>query len=282
MWRANGPSRVSHCSSNCARTVGVQPIYPVLVTSTFEAQPKSEAALSNELPLAGRFRLVPRIVFPMIVLFGALVVISHPVRYASSGTVAIIGSETAAQRETRIGKPVDPRYESVLARFRDPTVVSDIFVRVYSSWTKQEALRKRGLVGELGVSGRTSVASLTPDHGPIVVFTVVSGSGEEARLGVKLVVDDFERELRVWQAGAFPSLSVSVAVITAPSGGVPLGGSRPRAAVAVVVFGALAAWLLGRLLELRKVAAPNRRTAADRFSRAIMAARRRGEAQDDE
>lgn len=195
-------------------------------------------------------RLLTSAVFLTTVLTGAVIIATHPVKYVSSGTVVIVGTETVAQLESRSEKTVNPADQSVLARFGDPTVVGDIFARIFSSSSRRTELERAGMRGNLEITTRRTVASLTPDHGPVIVFTVVSGSPGQARAGVELALKDFRAELARWQQGAAPGLSVSSATVTSPLDGVPLSGSRPRATVGVVALAALLAWAVGRAMQL--------------------------------
>jgi hypothetical protein len=190
-------------------------------------------------------------VFGVVLVIGAYTIKAHPVQYASSGTVVFVAPDTIAQREARNDKFVDHASQSVLARFSNLTVVGDIFSRTYHSWGKRTALEQQGLRGRLFVTTRTDVSSDTPDHGPVIVFEVLAADPLAARDGVRLVIDDLQKELTRWQRGADPTLSVTDTTIAAPGPGVPAGGSKARSAVAFVVLGALLAWLVGQI-DLRR------------------------------
>jgi hypothetical protein len=191
-------------------------------------------------------------VFGVVLAIGAYSVRAHPVQYSSSGTVVFVGSETIAQRESRNDKLVDHSSQSVLSRFNNLTVVGDIFSRTYQSWGKRTALAQQGLSGRLFVTTKTDVSSDTPDHGPVIVFQVVAADPLAARDGVRLVIDDLKKELARWQQGADPTLSVTDTTITAPAPGVLASGSKSRATVAFIVFGALLAWLVGEIDRWRR------------------------------
>lgn len=182
-----------------------------------------------------------------MVAIGAYTVKSHPQKYASSGTVVFVGSDTIAQREARNDKLVDPTTQSVLSRFSSLTVVGDIFSRTYQSWGKRTALARAGLRGRLLVTTKTDVSSDTPDHGPVIVFTVVADDPLAARDGVRIVIDDLQKELARWQQGADPTLSVTDTTITQPAPGELASGSKSRAAVGFVALAALLAWLVGQI-----------------------------------
>lgn len=191
-------------------------------------------------------RLITWGLFGAIVLGGAYAITTHPMKYVSSATVVIVGSETVPQRAARLGEDVDPATQSVLARFGNLTVSADIFARIYESWLKQTQLARNGLNGMLDVTTKTSVVSDTPDHGPVLVFEVTSADPGSARRGVALAIADLKVEMTKWQAGADPDLSVSAVTITQPLAGLPAYGSRPRSAVGVIAFAALMAWLVGQ------------------------------------
>ena len=197
-------------------------------------------------------RFLTLAVFGFVVAIGAYSVKEHPAEYASSGTVVFVGSDTISQREARSDKLVDPTTQSVLARFSNLTVVGDIFSRTYQSWGKQTALKQHGLRGRLLVTTKTDVASDTPDHGPVIVFTVVSSDPLAAQDGVRLVIDDLQKELARWQQGADPSLSVTDTTITQSTPGVLASGSKSRSAVGFVVLAALLAWLVGQIDNWRR------------------------------
>ena len=186
-------------------------------------------------------------VFAFVLAVGAYAIKEHPAEYASSGTIVFVGADTIAQREARSDKLVDTTTQSVLSRFSSLTVVGDIFSRTYQSWGKRTALEQEGLRGHLLVTTKTDVSSDTPDHGPVIVFTVVSADPLAARDGVRLVIDDLQQELARWQQGADPTLSVSDTTITEPVLGVLASGSKPRATVGFVVLAALLAWLVGQV-----------------------------------
>jgi hypothetical protein len=191
-------------------------------------------------------------VFGVVLAIGAYTVKAHPLQYSSSGTVVFVASETIAQREARNDKFVDHASQSVLSRFNNLIVVGDIFSRTYQSWGKRTALQQQGLRGHLLVTTKTDVTSDTPDHGPVIVFEVVSSDPLAARDGVRLVIDDLKQELARWQQGADPTLSVTDTTITAPAPGVLASGSKSRAAVGIVAFGALLAWLVGEIDRWRR------------------------------
>ena len=190
-------------------------------------------------------------VFGVVLAIGAYTVKAHPVQYASSGTVVFVAPDTIAQREARNDKFVDHFSQSVLARFSSLTVVGDIFSRTYQNWAKRTALEQQGLRGNLFVSTRTDVSSDTPDHGPVIVFEVLAADPLAARDGVRLVIDDLQRELDRWQRGADPTLSVTDTVLASPAPGLPATGSKARSVVGFVVFGALLAWSVGQI-DLRR------------------------------
>ena len=192
-------------------------------------------------------RLLTVGVFGVVLAIGAYAIKSHPAQYSSSGTVVFVAPDTIAQREARNDKYVDHASQSVLARFSSLTVVGDIFSRTYQSWGKRMALEQEGLRGRLFVTTRTDVSSDTPDHGPVIVFEVLAADPTAALNGVRLVIDDLQRELDRWQRGADPTLSVTKTTIAAPAPGVLASGSRSRSAARFVVFAALLAWLVGQI-----------------------------------
>lgn len=232
--------------------------YPVEMASN--ALEPASLGVSPDPRRTRTHRLLTWGLFVLIVGGGAFVIKTHQTVYSSSGTVLMVGPESLAQREASGREVVDAAAQSGLARFGDPTVVGDIFARIYSSWAKQQELSRDGLRGKLTVTTRSSVASSTPDHGPVIVFTVVSSDPMLARDGVNMVLADVDRELHTMQRGSDPSLSVNDVKITVPTLGQQVSGSRPRSAVAVVTFGALLAWLVGQLDLLRR--ARLRRSAA--------------------
>jgi hypothetical protein len=195
--------------------------------------------------------------FGVVLAIGAFSIKAHPVQYSSSGTVVFVASETIAQRESRNDKFVDHTTQSVLSRFNNLTVVGDIFSRTYQSWGKRTALQQQGLRGRLLVTTKTDVSSDTPDHGPVIVFEVVAADPLAARDGVRLVIDDLQKELARWQQGADPTLSVTDTTITAPAPGVLASGSKSRTAAGFVVFGALLAWLVGEIDGWRRSRRPH-------------------------
>jgi hypothetical protein len=186
-------------------------------------------------------------VFGVVLAVGAYTIKAHPAQYASSGTVVFVAPDTIAQREARNDKFVDHASQSVLARFTSLTVVGDIFSRTYQSWGKRMALEQQGLRGSLFVTTRTDVSSDTPDHGPVIVFKVLAADPLAAQSGVRLVIDDLQKELDRWQRGADPTLSVTDTTIAAPTPGVLASGSKLRSAVGFVVLGALLAWVVGQI-----------------------------------
>ena len=137
----------------------------------------------------------------LVVAIGAYTIKSHPVQYASSGTVVFVAPDTIAQREARNDKFVDHASQSVLARFSSLTVVGDIFSRTYQSWGKHTALEQQGLRGRLFVSTRTDVSSDTPDHGPVIVFEVLAADPLAARDGVRIGDRRLARRARQVAAG---------------------------------------------------------------------------------
>ncbi len=233
------------------------------MTSTVVEPPRPREQRAARTRRAVRLHhLVTWGVFVGVVGVGGVVIKSHPVKYVSSGAIVFVGSETITEREARSDEKVDPSTQSVLARFGNPTVVADIFARKYESWAKQTELARAGLRGTLLVTTATNVSSDTPDHGPVIVFAVSGDDPTDTAKGVVMTIADLQKELAKWQKGADPSLSVSISTVTPPSPGLPASGSRSRAAVGVVAFAALFAWLVG-LADRERRSRRTRRTASE-------------------
>jgi hypothetical protein len=130
---------------------------------------------------------------------------------------------------------------------------------VYQSRGKKEQLAAEGLVGRLTVTTKSNIASQTPDHGPVLVFTVASPTPAAAAAGARLVTDDLQRELDARQAGFDPYLSVSMAVVSISDVGVLSSGSRIRAAVGFFALAMFLGWVSGRLFDLRTARRGRRR-----------------------
>lgn len=169
--------------------------------------------------------------------------LTQPQHYVASATVAVVGAPSIAEREMALQATIDPSLRSWLARFDDPTVVADIYARVYKSSSKLDDLRDQGLVGDLRVETRSSVASEVPGHGPVIVFIVTSTDPTHVVDSLDLVIADFTEQLRVAQATADPTLSVSIARITESDRPLLASGSRSRAAVGFVALASLLGWV---------------------------------------
>jgi hypothetical protein len=193
----------------------------------------------------------------MMLAIGGATVVSHKPTYAASSTLVFVGSPTVDELEVATGRPVDPSAESDLARFRDTTVVGDIFARVYRSRTKYDQLVSAGLDGRLDVTTKREVLSDAPDHGPVIVFTVLARSPAAAILGAGLVANDLQKELRERQAGANPALTVTANLVALPAQAELVKGSRVRSAVAFFVLALLVGWLAGKAFNARRDLEPD-------------------------
>lgn len=143
-----------------------------------------------------------------------LILVGRSDRYVASESIVFVGAPTAAQREFETGRAYDPSDESPLVRFRDTTVVGDMFSRIYRGPSKRSALRERGMVGDLTVSTRRTVASDTPDHGPVLVLDLLGTDAAGIEAGLNLLTDDVQTELARFQGDANPDLSVSIEVVS--------------------------------------------------------------------
>jgi hypothetical protein len=207
-----------------------------------------------------RRRLLTWIVFASVLLSGAYAVAKHPKQYYANSTVVIVGAPTVPAAEVTRGTTIDPSTQSPLARFGNTRVVGDIFARVYQSSAKREQLAGEGLVGKLTVTTKSNIASQTPDHGPVLVFTVASHTAAAAAAGARLVTEDLQQELDARQAGFDPDLSVSMAVVSISDVGIIGSGSRLRAAVGFLALALFLGWVTGRAYEA-VVARRQRRSA---------------------
>ena len=185
-------------------------------------------------------RPVELAVLGTVLLIGAAIVVGRDADYAATSTVLFVDSPTVEQHSIATQEDVDPLAESPLARFHDPTVVSDVFSRLYLSRAKQAQLLADGMQGELVITPRRNVVSDPPDHGPVFEMTVIAATPAEAQAGSQLVLGDLLDELARKQQGYDPDLSVGVVLLAEPELGQPLGGSRMRSTVG---FAALAALL---------------------------------------
>jgi hypothetical protein len=193
----------------------------------------------------------------LVLAIGAWSLVSHKPTYAASNTVVFVASPTLGELELTTGRPVAPSAQSDLARFKDMTVVGDIFARVYRSRTKYDQLVSEGLEGRLDVTTKREVLSDAPDHGPVIVFTVQSRSPSAAVSGAALVANDLKNELSRRQAGADPALTVTAAVVSLADQAQLVKGSRVRSAVAFFVLALLVGWLTGRAFRARGEGAPD-------------------------
>jgi hypothetical protein len=201
-----------------------------------------------ELIWSARRTLLALAVGGLICLIGAAAIVLHKKEYGSSAALVVVGAPTVAEREFTTRTTIDPRLRSWLARYNSPTVVADIYARKYRSRDKLEALRAEGVTGRLVVATKSSVASESPDHGPVVVLTVYAPTPAAAQSQLDTVVADFEQQLVDDQQGADPSLSVTVAIASRSSAAVLVSGSRSRAAFGFVALGLICAGILFVLL----------------------------------
>lgn len=178
-----------------------------------------------------------------IALLGAAAVLTQPKQYVVSATVAVVGAPSIAEREISLRTTIDPSLRSWLARFDSPTVVADIYARVYKGSSKLDDLRNHGFAGELRVETRSSVASEVPGHGPVIVFIVTATDPTHILDSLDLVIADFTDEVRVAQATADPALSVTIALITESDRPLLASGSRIRSAVGFVALASLLGWV---------------------------------------
>lgn len=214
-----------------------------------------------ELIWASRCALLSLALAGLICLIGAAAVVLHPKQYVSSATLVMVGAPTVAEREVSTRTTIDPKLRSWLARFNSPTVVADIYARVYRSPTKLAELRSRGVTGRLLVTTKSSVSSDSPDHGPVVVLSIYSPSPAGSQQQLQTVVDDFEQRLVDDQHGSDPSLSVTTAIASQSAGALLVSGSRARAAFGfvglAVVAGLVSFALLTRGFRRTSLLTPN-------------------------
>ncbi|MCB0956569.1 MAG: hypothetical protein H6513_15890 [Acidimicrobiaceae bacterium] len=194
------------------------------------ARARAHAALRRPVEVA---------VVALALLIGAATVLTRDVEYASTSSVLFVDSPTVEQYAVATQLDVDPTSESPLARFHDPTVVADVFVRLYRSREKLRELADEGMAGRLIITTRRTVVSATPDHGPVFEMTVVAASPDLARASSHVVLEDLLDELDRQQAGYEPELSVRAAPIAEPNLGRPVGGSRVRSTVGFTLLAVL-------------------------------------------
>ena len=179
------------------------------------------------------------LVIGIVLLIGAVTVVTRDVTYAATSSVLFVDSPAVAQCAVATQLDVDPSSESPLARFHDPTVVADVFVRLYRSQEKLQQLTADGMAGRLIITTRRTVVSPTPDHGPVFEMTVVADTPELARSSSHVVLDDVFAEVQRQQAAYDPELSVRAALIAEPDLGRPIGGSRARSTVGFTLLALL-------------------------------------------
>ena len=202
-----------------------------------------------ELIWASRRALVAVAVAGVVCVAGAAAIVLHPKQYVSSATLVIVGAPTVAEREFSTRTTIDPSLRSWLARYNNPTVVADIYSREYRSRAKLDHLRSSGVTGRLTVATKSSVASDSPDHGPVVVLSVFAPSPTAAQAQLQTVVTDFEKQLADDQQGSDPSLSVTVAIASQSAQAVLVSGSRVRSAFGFTCLGLIAGVLLYAVLR---------------------------------
>lgn len=195
-----------------------------------------------------RRALLSLAVAALVCIIGATAVVLHTKQYVSSATLVMVGAPTVAEREITTRTTIDPKLRSWLARFNNQTVVADIYARVYRSSSKLAELRSEGVTGRLVVATKSNVTSDSPNHGPVVVLSVYSGSPASSQSQLQTVVDDFQQQLLDDQRGSDPSLSVTTAIAAQSAGALLVTGSRARAAFGFVGLGSVAGLVLFALL----------------------------------
>jgi hypothetical protein len=213
---------------------------------------RTAVSQADSAPSPRGHRHLPGLVAGALVLaLGAWSVMSHETSYAASATVVLVGPPTLSQLEVTTGQAINPNRQSELARFGDPTVVGDIFARIYQSRTKYDELVAAGLRGRLTVTTKREVLSDEPDHGPVLVFTMISPSPSDAIAGTTMVAADLQRELGQRQVGADPALNVTATVVSVADEALPVKASRVRSAVAFFALALLVGWLTGKAFGAR-------------------------------
>ncbi len=203
------------------------------------------AAAQNETRHHRRTRarhgLIAAAIAVTLTMVGAAAVSLHRRQYVASTTVVIVGAPTISQREFSTRTTIDPSLRSWLARFDNPTVVADIYARVYQSTTQRQLLRDEGVTGRINVVTKSSVTSDSPGHGPVMVLSVFSDAPGAAVTQLGVLVDDLVARVAADQVGADPTLVVVPTVVARGDRAVPVVGSRIRSAVGFASASALVA-----------------------------------------
>jgi hypothetical protein len=183
-------------------------------------------------------RAIGALIGVAVLLIGAMSVVTHPKRYASSATLLLVDSMSIEDLERQTNENVPTDGESPMARDRPP-VAADTLVRIYEGSAKQRELADAGFVGTLSVSNFVAMHGIIPEHGPILSIAVVGPSPAEAQASAQIVVDDVVEELAHRQRGYDPRLSIHANVTAQPTLGRAQTGSRVRSVLAYTVLAIL-------------------------------------------
>ncbi len=188
-----------------------------------------------------RHGLIAAAIAVTLTMVGAAAVSLHRRQYVASTTLVIVGAPTISQREFSTRTTIDPSLRSWLARFDNPTVVADIYARVYQSTAQTKLLRDEGVSGRISVVTKSSVTSDSPGHGPVMVLSIFADAPGAAVSQLSVLVDDLVERVAADQAGADPTLVVVPTVVSRGDRAVPVVGSRMRSAVGFASSAALVA-----------------------------------------
>ena len=155
--------------------------------------------------------VLPLLLVTLVGVFGAVTSIAPD--YKSNGTIVLIPTPTGANPFT------DPSSLGLLANLLTTT------------------MNNPATTAQLVQAGSSANYKIDVSGSPLIQITATAATPQQAKGSVKLVIDEFNRELAARQEKVRPDAVISSELITAPTDAVAQQGSRIRVAAGLLAVG---------------------------------------------